>query len=87
MPRLSVVAEIPNSLQVEDELSTMFIVTNSGNGDADAVVLTVAVPGGLEHRDGVLVSTDTPISRPARRNGRSSRRWPALRSLAKSMQS
>jgi hypothetical protein len=55
VPRLSVVAEIPNSLQVDDELSTVFIVTNSGNGDADAVVLTVAVPGGLEHRDGVLV--------------------------------
>jgi hypothetical protein len=55
LARLSVVAEIPNSLQVGDELSTVFIVTNSGNGDADSVVLTVAVPGGLEHRDGVLV--------------------------------
>ncbi|QDT54387.1 hypothetical protein Pan44_24200 [Caulifigura coniformis] len=53
--RLSVVAEIPTSLKVDDELSTVFVVSNTGNGDADGVVLTVDVPAGLEHRDGVLV--------------------------------
>ncbi|HVJ67919.1 MAG TPA: hypothetical protein VM510_08050, partial [Caulifigura sp.] len=54
-PKLSVVAEIPNTLKVDDELSTVFVVSNTGNGDADGVVLTVEVPAGLEHRDGVLV--------------------------------
>lgn len=55
IPRLSVMAEIPTTLKVDDELSTVFVVSNTGNGDADGVVLTVEVPAGLEHRDGVLV--------------------------------
>ncbi len=55
VPRLSVVAEIPSTLRVDDELSTVFVVSNTGNGDADGVVLTVEVPAGLEHRDGPLV--------------------------------
>jgi len=55
VPRLSVIAEIPTSLKVDDELSTVFVVSNTGNGDADGVVLTVEVPPGLEHRDGALV--------------------------------
>ncbi len=55
IPRLSVIAEIPTTLKVDDELSTVFVVSNTGNGDADGVVLTVEVPAGLEHRDGVLV--------------------------------
>jgi hypothetical protein len=54
-PKLSVIAEIPTSLKVDDELSTVFVVSNTGNGDADDVVLTVQVPAGLEHRDGALV--------------------------------
>ncbi len=79
IPRLSVLAQIPNSLRVDDELSTEFVVSNTGTGEADAVVLTVEVPGELEHRDGDLVEHRYAFIPAGPPSGPSSRPSPAVR--------
>jgi hypothetical protein len=54
-PLLSVEADFPTSLCSGDELSSTFIIRNTGTADAKDIVLRVHVPPQLEHHDGKLV--------------------------------